>query len=496
MEDHSRRLRSHQSQKKKSIEKTNDRISELPDAVLHYILSMMPMKFIVRTSILSRRWRDLWKPIWAYSTSLDFGAEFTTGQTREAFVATVNLYLQLHKGKEIQMLRFSFIPCNLPDAEKWIEFAVAKRVKELHIDFGQTIYFIAFKPEPYELLNSIFNCDSITYLNLSRCDFCLPLDFKGYTYLKKLHLSFVRVTDALFESMLANCPLLEELSLRDCRRLTRVKVSAPDLPLKSLTVVDCWDAREIEIFAPNLRSFRFYGSFIHISFKNISSLVDVLVNGICRRGYERDLHWITVLCRLEHVKILTLCNVSLEYIGLAEQYRREELPITFRNLQELQLLMNWYAGGSLASTYSFFKNCPCPRLEKLFIELPSANEDPSQRDYQWERLRTNSLPIMFDHLKVIKMNGFRGLKDEMLLVKFFLEKAIVLESLVLVAPQEGVFNMKKDSASESKSVNRLRKLLLTLAKVSSSDAQILVSESSEDDGALAPTHLEVYHRKG
>ncbi|XP_058071254.1 putative FBD-associated F-box protein At5g56440 [Magnolia sinica] len=120
------------------MEKSDDRISKLPDDILHSILSMMPMKFIIRTSILSRRWRKLWKHIWAYATALDLGAEFASGQTPEEFVATVNRYLQLHKGKEIQIFRLPYIPCNPSDAEKWVEFAVEKGVKELDINFSQS----------------------------------------------------------------------------------------------------------------------------------------------------------------------------------------------------------------------------------------------------------------------------------------------------------------------------------------------------------------------
>ncbi|XP_058069867.1 F-box/FBD/LRR-repeat protein At1g13570-like isoform X2 [Magnolia sinica] len=501
MENPSCTVSRHQFQSQKAVEITNDRISELPDAVLHYILSLMPMKFIVRTSILSRRWRNLWKHIWAYATALDFGLEFATGQTSEEFVGTVNRCLQLHKGKEIKMFRllFNLGDHYLSDAEKWVEFAVARGVKELDIDFCETVYDERLDRYddrwPSKLPPSLFICDSITHLNLSRCDFDPPLNFNGYTYLKTLHLRLVRVPGDVLKSMLSNCLLLEELSLMDCFNLTHVTVSAPDLPLKKLTVVDC-DICEIEIFAPNLQSFHFYGDFIHMYFKNISSLVDVLVNGICKESYQLEDDWMTVLHHLEHVKILTLCDVSLQYVGLAEEYRTEDLPVTFHNLQELQLLLDWYGVSYLAYTFSFFKNCPCPCLEKLFIELPAAVEDPSQSDYQCEGLQTeDTLDIVFDHLKVIKMNGFRGLKDEMQLVKFFLEKAIVLESLVLVAPQEAICDMK-DFASESKSVEAplylLRKQLLILANASSSKTQILTCEYSDLNGALAPTHTEVY----
>jgi hypothetical protein len=38
-----------------------DFISALPDAILQVVLSLLPSDETMRTSVLSRRWRDLWK---------------------------------------------------------------------------------------------------------------------------------------------------------------------------------------------------------------------------------------------------------------------------------------------------------------------------------------------------------------------------------------------------------------------------------------------------
>ncbi|CAN0878541.1 F-box/FBD/LRR-repeat protein At1g16930 [Linum grandiflorum] len=38
-----------------------DRLSSLPDSILHHILSFLDIKCVVQTSVLSRMWRCVWK---------------------------------------------------------------------------------------------------------------------------------------------------------------------------------------------------------------------------------------------------------------------------------------------------------------------------------------------------------------------------------------------------------------------------------------------------
>jgi hypothetical protein len=44
-----------------AIALAGDRLSDLPDDLLHNIMSFLPAPQLVQTSVLSRRWRDLWR---------------------------------------------------------------------------------------------------------------------------------------------------------------------------------------------------------------------------------------------------------------------------------------------------------------------------------------------------------------------------------------------------------------------------------------------------
>lgn len=59
-----------------------DRISRLPDAVLCHILSLIPTKYAVRSSIVSNRWKN----IWASVPNLDFEDR---SNTRDGFILMV-----------------------------------------------------------------------------------------------------------------------------------------------------------------------------------------------------------------------------------------------------------------------------------------------------------------------------------------------------------------------------------------------------------------------
>ncbi|PIA31352.1 hypothetical protein AQUCO_05000021v1 [Aquilegia coerulea] len=82
---------------RKYMEKSCDRFGELPSNILDSIMSLLPLKYAIRTSILSKRWRNIWKSSFSYATHLDFTKDFAKTQTQEQYVSTVDRYLQLHE---------------------------------------------------------------------------------------------------------------------------------------------------------------------------------------------------------------------------------------------------------------------------------------------------------------------------------------------------------------------------------------------------------------
>nr|ACS49621.1 F-box family-1 [Oryza minuta] len=60
---------------KEAARPSGDRIGHLPDVVLHHILGLLPAPDAVRTCVLARRWRHLWKSATGLRITDDDGVE-------------------------------------------------------------------------------------------------------------------------------------------------------------------------------------------------------------------------------------------------------------------------------------------------------------------------------------------------------------------------------------------------------------------------------------
>ncbi|XP_072951667.1 uncharacterized protein [Typha angustifolia] len=299
----------------------------------------------------------------------------------------------------------------------------------------------------------------------------------------------------MLQIILLNSPFLESLILRNCALLVDIKISGPDIRLRSLTLVGCLPGTELEISAPNLQSLILYGRLsAPYHFNNISALVDA---HICSTTRVTDNDYVTLLTDLAHVKILTLSSAALMDLALATEYDDDEyFPIQLQNLQELQIAMDSISEEHLTCIFAFFEHCPSPFLEKLFIQLLVDMEDPIGVA-DTVTIAKIAPDVAFNHLKLIKISNFRGSITELRLVKFLLENSIVLESLVLVASQASDHTKRCDDrelglAAEAKQGDSLAMRILrgqlSLIPKASAEACIVLHEFFEDDCNLNPTH--------
>lgn len=93
------------SLKSKSQSNGQDRISGLPDEVLWHILSFLPTKYVVRTCILSTRWKNKW----ASAPYLDFDlGERSDFRSAVELLTFVDRVLFFRHSSNIQKFRLFF----------------------------------------------------------------------------------------------------------------------------------------------------------------------------------------------------------------------------------------------------------------------------------------------------------------------------------------------------------------------------------------------------
>ncbi|CAA7042383.1 unnamed protein product [Microthlaspi erraticum] len=131
---------------------TEDRISHLPEALLLQILSLLPTKDVVATSVLSKQWRSVWKMV----PKLKF--DYKSNRSKhETFSGIVCRLLLSHKAPVLESLHINFSPDDIDAAEigMWIGIAYASQVRELVLD----VY--SDKGSSFKFPPRLYNCETL-----------------------------------------------------------------------------------------------------------------------------------------------------------------------------------------------------------------------------------------------------------------------------------------------------------------------------------------------
>jgi hypothetical protein len=227
--------------KKVSMASGADRISALPDELLHHVMSFLPMHEVVCMSLLARRWLDLWKSAPAMRVTAVKDCD-----NPRWFINYVNiLLLSRHSGARLDSFNLNldecdfsfkpFLPTYGTDVNMWFRIALLSqaRVISLHTSLG--IYDENWDL-PLELLNVPIISQHLKVLDLQRVT------------LKRSTLDF------------SGCPMLVNLKMKECD--ISGNVSSPFL--KHLSIISCYFATRsfcARIYMPGLISLFFSECF-------------------------------------------------------------------------------------------------------------------------------------------------------------------------------------------------------------------------------------------
>ncbi|XVF03777.1 hypothetical protein REPUB_Repub05bG0022400 [Reevesia pubescens] len=437
--------------KRAKLSKEVDRISLLPDKVLCHIISFLPLKEAICTSILSKRWSK----IFTLMSNLSFEDYFKKRKLDSyRFMNFVDQVLFYHI-RDVDKFRLKcgeFIDPNRVDG--WIRYALRNNVRELDL---------CLNCKEFKMPIWVFTCKTLVSLRLNilgKCKFVLKLPLKiSFPSLKSLHLFGIQFPDDdSIRRLFSSCSMLEELVVDVCILKEQCKFNVSSPTLKRLTIAYTgggYKAYEILIDAPSLVYFKWHCSLPkRFLLKNLNSLVKACIH--CGTFFDCYEYFVThntaatdLFNGIRNIQSFHLSGVFDE-LFLAQSSIIPEFPkLTYLNL-EGDIFIGWEK--VLTHLLACF---PC--LEALVLKV---NLHKFLRDISITTLSSYRFPsLLWSQLKTVKILSFEGKKDELQMVEYFLKNAEVLENFM-------VQTIARRKQNPAKWRSKITKTLLNLPKVS------------------------------
>uniref|UniRef100_A0ACD5XVU0 Uncharacterized protein n=1 Tax=Avena sativa TaxID=4498 RepID=A0ACD5XVU0_AVESA len=381
-----------------------DRISALPDALRLHILGLLPFKSAIRTGALSTQWRALWTRRWPAPGSLDF----LLGPHDSPQPLLESLEQRGRRRLDRFSLSFQIGLLNPEDFGRCLDYAADCDVADLDVnlldvndayDFCFSFGALPANPHLARLsLSGICVFPTVKAWYLSELRY-LP---RPYSVLEVIHLHRVTVEDVGLYHLVAACPRLRTLDIRYCdedlrRAILKKYRDKAKANLKSVTIVECESLAEVRISnSSSLRSFRYSGAYLAAdAIPTRSAIEDLYIcfgGPACRQvRSRRKLRgcWLDRLIKLSNLSVLTLCSSALRRVSAKARARStagNAASCKLQNLREVQLLMFAMCNDNLDDIMAFLMTCCTPRLERLFVQLPTRsnqykpNEEPSESE--------------------------------------------------------------------------------------------------------------------
>ncbi|XP_074315838.1 putative F-box/LRR-repeat protein At5g02930 [Silene latifolia] len=393
----------------------HDRISFIPDELLVQIFSFMSLRQAVKTSVLSKRWMNLWTkiPCLTFDGPNIFDQELSSANQRlksrqfDSRVSKVVSQLMQHSPGILSLsVYYEIAGKDVSFIDQWVSFAVEHDVQRLIMFFRRydTISW-SFPPR----LGSNEKVYSINELLLGGVNI-VPC-FAAFKNLKLVSLSSVSVTDKAFEDLLSNCLLLQDLFLCSAEKLKIVKIPEFLIRLRSLYVYLCPSLLEIEVKAANLIVLSYVGETAKFSFSNISKLRLLRLGGLDE-----------VFLRLMNENLL-LQNLALDlHIFLQDFDLGAKVFPPLTNLKVLTLSIAYLSNG-YAGIVNLLRATPCLIKFELHMKDPDFVTQESEVAFI-EKFRHNCI-------REIELSGFTGGEGQIKLVHFLIKVAVGLRKFTI-----------------------------------------------------------------
>ncbi|XP_045794900.1 putative F-box/LRR-repeat protein At3g59170 [Trifolium pratense] len=450
----------------------DDRISELSDCILSHIMTMLSIKDLLKTSMLSRRWYKLWslrrdlnfdifnvfgnseeellqtrhlidvhrnyaiEPEFIFIGVPSVERSVNLDISRDEFVKRVDQFVKNFQGKKIDYFRVNFFLNHSQSntIDQWISFAISRGVGKIDLLFLGRPYVpfnLTSQSNRYKFDFALFsetNTSTLNHMRLENCLVCHPINY-DFIPLKNLrYLSFeeVKLNETFIESLLSNCPQLEELCLLICEFESSMPkiVSSSLCHLKvrgcyvasnhnqwelNLILLDCLKLTSLELDCLELTSLDIL-NFNTPMLKSIKFFISL--------QQELDA-FATFFPQLENMHVTTFSMITI--------FRQTTQP--FKHLKQLNLIVytDSYILDDVEYDSLWILNIlqASPLLQKLSVMFADSIFSKNQKDFKDVQIFSH------DELKVIELGGCVGNWHEIEFVMNVLKYARSLNQIVV-----------------------------------------------------------------
>ncbi|KAK2654456.1 hypothetical protein Ddye_014312 [Dipteronia dyeriana] len=387
-----------------------DMISELPEPILHHILSFLPFKQVARTCVLSKKWEETWRtyPVFKIDESILFPKDWWRYQNKR--MKSLNFLEQTLRNRHFKdlvcMEKFSMETKLFADQEivsfvdRCISYAIGNNVKKLKLGIyaiGNNVKKLGILSKRrhklefglksnrwYDLPPIVLCAKSIEVLKLRGCKLELPRKINvKLASLRRMHLVEVYSNSHVINNLLAGCPLIEEIGISNCEGIESVELFGLER-LIDIRIADNKGLKRVDMKKLNVSSLSICQPLtipfeINITIcTNLKSLrfVEAYITDewLCQLIYELPLLECLELCHCKKLKSIKISSASLKTFSIFGCMYVVELKIDTLNLTHFT-----YDGGmiflclnALALSnvdLSLFRSNFVPFWNAKFIEL-------------------------------------------------------------------------------------------------------------------------------
>ncbi|KAG2300983.1 hypothetical protein Bca52824_037455 [Brassica carinata] len=416
-----------------------DRISELPESLLTQILSYLPTEQSVQTSVLSKRWENLWLSV----SVLDLNCSVFPYDADELLLSFIDKLLEFSPELSLLKARVKCKSTVIDGFRDRLATVIDRGTQHLDVvsstdyyedAFGVTLPVVDFMPM------NLYTSRTLVYLKLSSSGLRDPA-FVFMPCLRFLHLEEVKWLVHL-EKLVSGCPVLEELTLvRDLddeysrwhdefmvMRVRSQSLKKFRVPLKHRWGCSSEVRCTLEIDAPGLEHMSLgEDQFDSIVVKNMSSLfmVELDIKFVVNFGEFFD-PWdaskrIEIRDFLNRILSVRHMIISAKTVKALDLYSKVGMIPKFNNLSRLEAVFP-------SDTLQFlpvFLEC-CPNLKHLVLKVVHSEEMEEGLDL------TNVPRCVSSTLECVEIQDkFEWEEGKMKVASYFLENSAVLKKLIL-----------------------------------------------------------------